>query len=40
MAKSIILGEEARRSMQKGVDILANTVKVTLLTKREKYCFR
>ena len=30
MAKSIILGEEARRSMQKGVDILANTVKVTL----------
>lgn len=30
MAKSIILGEDARRSMQKGVDILANTVKVTL----------
>ena len=30
MAKSIILGEEARRSMQRGVDILANTVKVTL----------
>ena len=30
MAKSIILGEEARRNMQKGVDILANTVKVTL----------
>jgi chaperonin GroEL len=30
MAKKIILGEEARRSMQKGVDILANTVKVTL----------
>lgn len=30
MAKSIILGEEARRSMQKGVDILADTVKVTL----------
>jgi chaperonin GroEL len=30
MAKSIIFGEEARRSMQKGVDALANTVKVTL----------
>ncbi|NLZ48163.1 MAG: chaperonin GroEL [Clostridiales bacterium] len=30
MAKSIILGEEARRKMQKGVDILADTVKVTL----------
>ncbi|MBU5592044.1 chaperonin GroEL [Clostridium sp. MSJ-4] len=30
MAKSIIFGEEARRSMQKGVDILADTVKVTL----------
>jgi chaperonin GroEL len=30
MAKSIIFGEEARRSMQKGVDSLADTVKVTL----------
>ncbi len=30
MAKSIIFGEEARRSMQKGVDTLANTVKITL----------
>ncbi|MFL0246452.1 chaperonin GroEL [Candidatus Clostridium stratigraminis] len=30
MAKKIIYGEEARRSMQKGVDILANTVKITL----------
>ncbi|WP_139905529.1 chaperonin GroEL [Clostridium thermarum] len=30
MAKSIILGEEARRKMQKGVDMLADTVKVTL----------
>lgn len=30
MAKSIIFGEEARRSMQKGVDTLADTVKVTL----------
>jgi chaperonin GroEL len=30
MAKSIIFGEEARRSMQKGVDLLADTVKVTL----------
>ncbi|AGK96405.1 chaperonin GroEL [Clostridium pasteurianum] len=30
MAKSILLGEEGRRSMQAGVDKLANTVKVTL----------
>jgi len=30
MAKSILFGEEARRSMQKGVDKLADTVKVTL----------
>ena len=30
MAKKIIYGEEARRAMQRGVDILADTVKVTL----------
>jgi chaperonin GroEL len=30
MAKTIIYGEDARRAMQKGVDILADTVKVTL----------
>ncbi|ADL52657.1 chaperonin GroEL [Clostridium cellulovorans] len=30
MAKQILLGEEARRAMQRGVDILADTVKVTL----------
>ncbi|QGU94205.1 chaperonin GroEL [Clostridium bovifaecis] len=30
MAKSILFGEEARRSMQKGVDKLADAVKVTL----------
>ena len=30
MAKSILFGEEVRRSMQNGVDKLANTVKVTL----------
>ena len=30
MAKQLMFGEEARRSMQKGVDKLANTVKVTL----------
>ena len=30
MAKNIMFGEEARRSMQKGVDKLANTVKITL----------
>lgn len=30
MAKKILFGEEARRSMQKGVDKLADTVKITL----------
>ena len=30
MAKTLLFGEEARRSMQVGVDKLANTVKVTL----------
>lgn len=30
MAKQIIYGEEARRSLQKGVDKLADTVKITL----------
>lgn len=30
MAKDIMFGEDARRSMQKGVDKLANTVKITL----------
>ncbi|MBV1821052.1 chaperonin GroEL, partial [Bacteroidales bacterium MSK.15.36] len=30
MAKSIMFGEDARRAMQKGVDMLANTVKVTM----------
>ncbi len=32
MAKMIKFGEEARRSMQRGVDKLADTVKVTLRT--------
>ncbi|WP_461614255.1 chaperonin GroEL [Clostridium sp. Marseille-QA1073] len=30
MAKTILFGEEARRAMQRGVDTLADTVKVTL----------
>jgi chaperonin GroEL len=30
MAKQIIFGEEARRSLKKGVDVLASAVKVTL----------
>ena len=30
MAKQILFSAEARRAMQKGVDILADTVKVTL----------
>ena len=33
MAKTLLFGEEARRSMQAGVDKLANTVKVTLRPK-------
>lgn len=30
MAKDIIYGEEARKALQKGIDTLANTVKITL----------
>ncbi|MEE9583266.1 MAG: TCP-1/cpn60 chaperonin family protein, partial [Dehalococcoidales bacterium] len=30
MAKQIIFGEEARHALKKGVDVLANTVRVTL----------
>ena len=30
MSKQILYGEDARRALQKGVDILANTVKITL----------
>jgi len=30
MAKEIMFGEDARRAMQRGVDKLANTVKITL----------
>ncbi|HEY5587580.1 MAG TPA: TCP-1/cpn60 chaperonin family protein, partial [Candidatus Paceibacterota bacterium] len=30
MAKNILFGEEARRAMQRGVDKLADTVKITL----------
>lgn len=30
MAKSVLFGEDVRRAMQKGVDKLANTVKITL----------
>ncbi|MCL2149428.1 MAG: chaperonin GroEL [Dehalococcoidia bacterium] len=30
MAKQVIFGEDVRRSLKKGVDVLANTVKVTL----------
>ena len=30
MAKDIIFGEEARKSLQMGIDKLADTVKVTL----------
>ena len=30
MAKMIVYGEEARKKLQTGIDLLANTVKVTL----------
>ena len=30
MAKIIVYGQEARESLQKGIDTLANTVKITL----------
>ena len=30
MAKDIIYGEEARKALQKGIDTLADTVKITL----------
>ena len=30
MAKQVIFGEEARRALKRGVDALANAVKVTL----------
>jgi len=30
MAKQIVFGEEARHSLKKGIDALANAVKVTL----------
>ena len=30
MAKQIIYGEEARKALQRGVDQLADTVKITL----------
>ena len=30
MAKKIIYGEEARKSLQSGIDQLSNTVKITL----------
>ena len=36
MAKNIIFGEDARKSLQAGVDKLANAVKVTLGPKGRK----
>ena len=36
VSKEIRFGEEARRSLERGVDALANTVKVTL--DRKKKC--
>lgn len=40
MSKIIKFDEEARKSMLDGINILADTVKVTLRTKRKKCCVR
>ena len=40
MAKIIKFDSEARTAMIRGVDILANTVKVTLGPKGRKCCYR
>ena len=38
MAKQIIYGENARKSLQAGIDQLANTVKVTLGRRAAMLC--
>lgn len=40
MAKELLHGEEARKALQKGIDQLADTVKITLGPKGEKRCSR
>ena len=40
MAKEIKFGADARTALEAGVDKLANTVKVTLRTKRKKRSIR
>ncbi len=40
MSKEILYGEDARKALERGVNELANTVKVTLRTKRKKCSFR
>ena len=39
MAKQIIYGEEARKALQRGVDQLADTVKITLGPKGAMWCW-
>ena len=39
MAKQIIYGEEARKALQRGVDQLADTVKITLGPKGRNVVF-
>ena len=39
MAKQIIYGEEARKALQRGVDQLADTVKITLGPKGRTWCW-
>ena len=40
MAKDIIYGEEARKALERGVNQLADTVRVTLGPKGQKCCIR
>ena len=39
MAKEIIYGEEARKALMNGINQLADTVKITLGSKRLQCCF-
>ena len=39
MAKQLQYGEEARRSLEKGVNVLADTVKITLGPKAATSCW-
>ena len=40
MAKQLLYGEEARRALEKGINQLADTVKITLAPARPQRCAR